>query len=183
MNLSQIILLIACAYISVSAGVSFFSGLRAITGISIDLLPMIMTYIAMNYRVGVIALFSIIGGVMYDSLSANPLGITCFGLFSAGAVINYLKQFVVKTLYQSQSTFGFIACMVSPLISLVAMLSMGIKPLIDVEWLLKIIISAVICGLLTPLVFKFFQWIDHTFNYKPVVATSFRADREIEHGI
>src|SRR2546427_12179292 len=55
---------------------SYFRGLRNLVGAQIDLLPALMVYAGLNAGISTVALLATLGGLWFDSLSANPLGIT-----------------------------------------------------------------------------------------------------------
>src|SRR5215468_222748 len=53
-----------------------FPGVRHILGAQIDLLPCLMVYAALRASLITVSLLAFFGGLCFDSLSANPLGIT-----------------------------------------------------------------------------------------------------------
>ncbi|MDR3377236.1 MAG: hypothetical protein P4M10_01010, partial [Verrucomicrobiae bacterium] len=49
-------------------------------GAAIDLLPALMVYTALNASLATVCLLAVLGGVWFDSLSANPLGVSILPL-------------------------------------------------------------------------------------------------------
>ncbi len=59
-------------------------GVRHLLGAQVDLLPVLMVYTALNAGLPVIASLAVLGGLGFDALSANPLGVTILPLFIVG---------------------------------------------------------------------------------------------------
>jgi len=74
MNVFNTILVLAAAFLAVF-GETVFSAPRHLFGAQIDLLPALMIYAALNTNVVSVSILAIAGGLWFDSLSANPLGI------------------------------------------------------------------------------------------------------------
>src|SRR5262245_33699323 len=71
-------------------------GLRVVTGAQVDLLPSIMVYAGLNCGLGPITALAVCGGLLQDSLSANPLGVSILPLFACGAFIHYHRGLILK---------------------------------------------------------------------------------------
>src|SRR5208283_1219876 len=79
MNLLQSILILADAFLAVFGEATFpvlRHGLRA----QVDLLPVLMVYAALNMGIATVSLLAVLGGLWFDALSANPLGISILPL-------------------------------------------------------------------------------------------------------
>ena len=50
-----------------------FGGIRHLTGAQIDLLPPLIVYASLYSSLGIVASVAVLGGLWFDSLSANPL--------------------------------------------------------------------------------------------------------------
>jgi len=59
-----------------------FGGVRHLLGAQIDLLPPLMVYAGLCTGLTTVTLLALCGGLWFDSLSANPLGVTVFPLFA-----------------------------------------------------------------------------------------------------
>jgi hypothetical protein len=53
-----------------------FNGIRHLVGAQIDLLPALIVYASLCTRLSTMTLVAVLGGLLFDTLSANPLGIT-----------------------------------------------------------------------------------------------------------
>ncbi len=79
MNILNTILIFAVAFLSVF-GEAALPGLRHLLGAQVDLLPVLMVYAALNASLTTVAALAIFGGLWFDSLSANPLGVYYFAI-------------------------------------------------------------------------------------------------------
>ena len=91
MNPFQSILILVAAFLAVFAETAL-SAPRHLLGAQIDLLPAIMVYAALNTGLPTISLLAIFGGLSFDSLSANPLGISILPLFIVGWTVMTLAM-------------------------------------------------------------------------------------------
>ena len=85
MNVLNTILIFAVAFLAVF-GEAALPGLRHLLGAQVDLLPVLMVYAALNANLPTVAALAILGGLWFDALSANPLGVTILPLFAVGFV-------------------------------------------------------------------------------------------------
>src|SRR5438128_2521879 len=95
MNWLQTILLLATAFLVVFLE-STVNGLRHLLGVQVDLLPGLIVYASLSTGLLTLALLSLCGGLWYDSLSANPLGITVLPLFLIGFVIQRYRGSILR---------------------------------------------------------------------------------------
>jgi len=79
MNWLNTIAILLIAFLAVFME-SYFRGLRNLVGAQIDLLPALMVYASLSAGISTVALLATLGGLWFDSLSANPLGITVLPL-------------------------------------------------------------------------------------------------------
>ena len=75
MNWVATIILLAVAFLAVYFEASF-NELRRLIGVQIDLLPSLMVYAGLSHGLGMVALLAVCGGLWFDALSANPLGVS-----------------------------------------------------------------------------------------------------------
>src|SRR5262245_59764288 len=75
---------------------SSFLGVRHVFGAQIDLLPALMVYASLSANFLTVALVAVLGGLWYDSLSANPLGVTVLPLFVVGLLIYRKRNLILR---------------------------------------------------------------------------------------
>src|SRR3974377_210407 len=73
-----------------------FGGLRTILGAQIDLLPSLMVYAALSGGTRSVTLLALLGGLGFDALSANPLGVSVLPLFLIGLAIHLNHKFIPR---------------------------------------------------------------------------------------
>ncbi|MGH7943219.1 MAG: hypothetical protein ACREFR_19340 [Limisphaerales bacterium] len=171
-------LVLAAAYLVVF-GQSVISAPRHLFGAQIDLLPALMVYAALNTNIAIVSLLAICGGLWFDSLSADPLGLMIVPLFVVGYPIFLQRDLILRELPFAQLVLGGIASAVVPLLAVLMLLTGGQKPLLGWESLWIWIVMTVGGAIATPVFFTIFEWCDDALGYKPRTETSFRPDREI----
>lgn len=175
------ILVLAAAFLAVFAE-AVFPGVRRLLGAQVDLLPVLMVFAALNTSIVTVALLAVLGGLWFDALSANPLGITILPLFVVGYLIHAQRELILHKLSFAQIVLGAVACAVVPALTLLLLLTAGAQPLLGWgsfwQWLVMTAGGAVA----TPVVFALFAWCNHALGYQPRSETSFRQDREIHRG-
>jgi rod shape-determining protein MreD len=181
MNVFNIILVLAAAFLAVFCE-SVLPAARNWLGAQIDLLPALMIFAALNTNTAGVSLLAIFGGLWFDSLSANPLGVSILPLFIVGFPICLQREFILRELPFAQLVLGAIASAVAPALTVLLLLSGGKQPLVGWgsiwQWLVMIAGGA----LATPIIFALLNWCNHAFGYQPRAETSFRPDREIRRG-
>jgi cell shape-determining protein MreD len=179
-NFNTIAILIV-AYLAVFAE-SFFRGPRHVLGAQIDLLPALMVCSALTTGIAAVAIVAIAGGLWYDSLSANPLGISVLPLFAVGAAIHHWRDLILRERRQAQLILGFAASALVPVLVVVSLLIFGSEPALDWWSPWRWLIMTVGGGLATPVLFVLFARLHRAFNYQRQSSTAFRQDREIKQG-
>jgi hypothetical protein len=179
MNPFQTILILAAAFLAVFAE-TVLSAPRSLLGAQIDLLPAIMVYAALNAGLPTISLLAIFGGLWFDSLSANPLGISILPLFIVGFPICLRRDLILRDLPFAQFVLGATASALVPLLTLLMILSGSQNPLLGWstlwQWLVMIAGGAVA----TPFIFSLMDWGNRALGYQPHQEAGFRPDREIQ---
>jgi len=160
-------------------GEATLPGSRAWLGAQVDLLPALMVYAALHAGLATVGTLAVFGGLFFDSLSANPPGITILPLFLTGFVIYLKRDLILRDLSFAQLVLGAAASAVVPLLSVLLMISAG-KPLL-LGWgsLWQWLVMTAGGAAATPVLFALLQWFNHAFGYKLRSETSFRTDREI----
>lgn len=178
--LSPIIVLLA-AFIAIYFQ-SSFDLFRNIFGTQIDLLPALMVYASLTLGIISVALLSIVGGLLFDSLSANPLGVSVVPLFIIGFAIHRFHGLLLREQIYAQFAFGVAASLLVPLLTLLILLSGDTNPLVGWGTIWQLTVMGISGGLLAPVCFWILDRLNRALNYQPTTQTSFRPDREIKRG-
>jgi rod shape-determining protein MreD len=169
------------AYVVVFLAARFY-GVRSLIGAQFDFLPGLVVVAAMLHGMSAVFVVSITGGVLFDSLSANPLGTTTFSLALVGAFVFFNKDLLLRDQMYPQFILGAGASAAAPVLSYVVVSALGSRPLLDWGSLWIWVVMTVTGGLATPIWFVIFQRVDRALHFKELPESSFRADREIERG-
>ena len=178
MNATQTILILVFAFLAVFAE-SVLSAPRNLLGAQIDLLPGLMVYTALTADIWTVALLAILGGLGFDSLSANPLGVSIIPLMLVGFLIHARHDLILRGSPFAQFMLGAAASAIVPVFVLILLLNGGRQPLIGWSSLWQWLVMTAGGAVATPIMFAFFAWCDRNLGYQPVSETSFRPDREI----
>ena len=181
MNLLNPILILAAAFLVVF-GEAAFPLLRHWFGAQVDLLPGLMVYAALNADIVTVSLLAGLGGLWFDALSANPLGISVLPLFAIGFVINVQRELILRELPFAQFILGAVASALAPVLGVLLLLTGGREPLLGWGSLWQWLVMTAGGAVATPIMFEFFNWCRLTLGYQPRTETSFRPDREIRRG-
>ena len=175
-------ILILLAVVLVVFGQSAFTSLRSLVGAQVDLLPALMVYAALTAGPFMMLTVAVLGGLFFDTLSANPLGTSVLPLLSIGFLIQLRRDLLLREQVYAQFVLGLIASAVAPVMSVLILLTLGKSPLLGWGSLWQWVVMSVGGAVATPLMFFLFGWFNHALGYQPVTETSFRADREIRRG-
>lgn len=178
--LSNVLILLA-ALLAVFAQ-SAFPGLRGLLGAQPDLLPALMVYTALTSGPFMMIALAVVGGLSFDTLSANPLGTSVLPLLTVGFLIQLRRDLLLREQLYAQVVLGLVASALAPLLSVLILLTLGKSPLLGWGSLWQWVVMAVSGAVATPGLFFLFGWFNHALGYQRVTETSFRADREIRRG-
>ena len=181
MNILNTILIFAFAFLAVF-GEAALPGLRHLVGAQVDLLPVLMVYAALNASLGMVASLAIFGGLWFDALSANPLGVTILPLFIVGFAIFIRRELILRELSFAQIVLGTAASALVPVLAVLLLLTVGESPLLGWGSLWQWLVMTAGGAVATPVIFAMFDWMHRAFGYQPRTETSFRPDREILRG-
>lgn len=159
-----------------------FHPLRHLLGAQVHLLPALTVYTALNAGFPNMIVVSLFGGLAFDSLSANPPGITVLPLMAIGTVIYAKRELLLRDQVFAQIVLGAVTSLLAPVLTLILLLSTSFTPIIGWGTLWQLIVMSVGGGLVTPIIFEIFNWANRTFGYSRHHETSFRPDREIRRG-
>lgn len=155
---------------------------NGILGTQLDLLPALMVYTSLTTGAFTIAALALCGGLWFDSLSANPLGISVLPLVAIGFIILVRRELILRDQSYAQFVIGTVASLAAPLATLLLLLTAGKAPLVGWGTAWQLLLMAAIGGAATPGFGKLFGLVTRTFDYRAVQSSSFREDREIRRG-
>jgi hypothetical protein len=178
MNVFNTIMILTAAFLAVFLE-AVFSLPHRLLGAQIDLLPVLMIYAALNADVVTVSLLAVLGGLWFDSLSANPLGVTILPLFAVGFPIWWKRDLILRELPFAQFIMGAAASATVPVLTVLLLLTGGQEPLLGWGSLWQWLVMTAGGALATPVVFTLFDWCHYALGYQPLKETSFRPDREI----
>jgi len=181
MNLFKPVLILGFAFIAVF-GESVLGAPRSLLGAQVDLLPALMIYSALNADIVTISLLAVLGGVWFDSLSANPLGISIVPLMIAGFPVYLRRDLILRHSPFAQLMLGAAASALVPALTVLFLLNGGKQPLIGWGSLWQWSVMTVVGALATPVLFALGDWCSGALGYKLRHEVSFRPDREIHRG-
>lgn len=119
---------------------------------------------------------------MYDSLSANPFGVTTFSLILVGTFVYLNRDLLLKEQTYPQFILGAGASAGAPVVSYFLASMLGVHPLIEWPTLLVWAMMTLGGALATPIWFVIFQRVDRALHFPEVPESVTRMDREIRRG-
>src|SRR5258707_756926 len=122
-------LVLAAAFLAVFLQATF-NGVRNLLGAQIDLLPSLVVYTALSGGLATLALVAVCSGLWFDSLSANPLGISVLPLFFVGFLIHRYRGLILRDQLYAQWVLGLSASAAAPVLTLLLLLNTETRPLI-----------------------------------------------------
>ncbi|MCD6050355.1 MAG: hypothetical protein K0Q55_1758 [Verrucomicrobia bacterium] len=181
MNAITLIAILACTYLVVFAQ-STVNFVRVWLGAQIDLLPALIVYAALSGNPLLTTLIAVFGGLWFDSLSLNPLGVSIGPLMIMGMVLLHFRELVLREQMSAQFIFGLAAGAAVPVMVVLVLLTLGKQPLLGWGSLWQWAVMSVGCGMATPVVFRVFDLIEHWLSYQPLPETTFNHNREMKRG-
>lgn len=181
MNPLNSILLLLATFLAVFCEAAF-NGVRHLLGAQIDLLPALIVCASLTTGLTTTTLVAVMGGLLFDSLSANPLGVTVLPLFITGLIICWKSDLILREQVYAQFVIGLFASGAVPGMTLLLLMTGGHAPLIDWGSLWQWIVMTLGGAIATPVLFFFFEFLNRGLSYGRTVETSFRHDREIRRG-
>jgi len=181
MNALNSILIVLAALVGVYLECTF-NGLRHLFGAQIDLLPPLMVYAALRSNPPTMAILAVVGGLCFDSLSANLLGVSILPLFLVSLAVYSRRGLILQEQFYAQFVLGATASAIVPALVMLMLLSARQSPMLGWGSLWQWVVMSVGGGLMTAVCFWIFNWLNGALNYRPVAQSSFRPDREIARG-
>lgn len=181
MNVLKSIIILLAAFVAVFLQ-AVVDGPRNFLGAQIDLLPAIVVYASLSADLVTVSLVAVLGGLWFDALSVNPLGISILPLFMVAFLIFPRRGLLMRDQFYARFVLGLGASALVPVLTLVLLLSTHHTPLVGWGTLWILIVMSVGGGVLTPVCFGLFDMLTQALSYLPAAESSFRADREIRRG-
>jgi len=181
MNAIHTFALVVCAYL-VTFAQAYFSGVRNWLGAQPDLMPVLVIYCGLNMGLVPLSLTSLLGGLWFDTLSENPVGISVLPLFVIGLAVYKMRDVVLREEPYARFLLGLAGCALAPFLTVLLLWLCGHKPLIGWGTLWQWLVLAFVGGAVTPVCFAFFDRVKTALSYARTPETSFRPDREIKRG-
>jgi cell shape-determining protein MreD len=181
MSWLQTLLVLGAAFLAVFWEAAF-GGVRHLLGAQIDLLPALMVYASLFTGITTVTLLALCGGLWFDSLSANPLGVTVLPLFAVGLAIHLNRELILREETFAHLVLGLGASAATPLLTLLLLLTMGRAPLLGWGTLWQLVVLSVGGAIATPICFELFGWLQRMLIHRSATQSSFRPDREIRRG-
>ena len=181
MNILTTILILVAVVLAVFWEASF-DLVRQWAGAQVDLLPALIVYTSLYTEFRMLCVVAVCGGLLFDSLSANPLGTTVLPLLVAGLAVYARRDLLLRDQPFAQFILGASASALVPVLTLIFLLTTGYTPLVGWGTLWQIIVMAIGGGIATPIIFLIFEWLQRALVHRPESQPSFRADREIRRG-
>ena len=175
-------ILILLATFLAAFGQAAFHSLHHLLGAQINLLPALIVCASLRAGMTTMVAVAAIGGLCFDALSENPLGISVLPLFFAGFVICWKSELILREAIYAQFVLGLFASASVPVITLLMLLTAGHRPLIGWGSLWQWVVLTAGGGAATPVLFKLFDRLEHSLSYRRAIESSFRQDREIRRG-
>ncbi len=181
MNRLDTILVLGVAFLGVFCQAAF-GGVRHVLGAQIDLLPPLMAYASLAAGLPTVMLLALFGGLWFDSLSGNPLGVSVLPLFLPGFVVHVWREVLLREQPFAQVVVGLGVGAAVPVLTLILLLTTGHKPLLGwgTFWQLAVLTGG--SAALTPPMFVLFGWLHRSLAHSRAPETSFRADHEMRRG-
>ncbi|MCL5099172.1 MAG: rod shape-determining protein MreD [Candidatus Omnitrophica bacterium] len=211
MNAFQRTFLVLAVYLLAFAE-SWCGVLRRYLGTQIDFLPALMVYAGLTASFSTVVLLAACGGLWYDALSANPLGVSVLPLFLVGWILYEKRELILREQPFAQVMLGGMASLLVPALTLLILSTYlpyenastaiptswnmiplvefgygppGIRgpwPLVGWDTLAQGLILTVAGAMATPIFFRVFDRLNRALTYPVVSEPSFRSDREIKRG-
>jgi cell shape-determining protein MreD len=159
-----------------------FNGLRRLLGAQIDLLPALMVYAGLCTGLVTVTAVALLGGLWFDSLSANPLGVSVLPLFAIGFVIHLNRELILREQTFAQFVLGLAASTTAPLLTLLITLTTAHTPILGWGSLWQLAVMAIGGAIVTPVCFELFGWLHRLFVHSAETPSSFQPNREIRRG-
>ncbi|MBI1841681.1 MAG: hypothetical protein HYR88_12635 [Verrucomicrobia bacterium] len=176
----------ACLVLSATLIVVFLQstavGFRNIVGAQPDLLPSLVVYATLTSGLGLGTVTALCGGLCFDALSHNPLGISIGPLFAVALVIERYRGLILRDQSYAQFITGVAAGAAAPALTLLLLLNTDRTPLVGWSSLWQWGMVALVSGVFTPAWFLLFGWLAGLLSYETMPDPATPSNRQIKRG-
>tara|TARA_A100001037_G_C14993079_1_gene563517 strand:+ start:176 stop:727 length:552 start_codon:yes stop_codon:yes gene_type:complete len=151
-------------------------------GTRIDVLPLLVLYAAMRGSLSSALVVSSVAGLLFDSLSANPLGMSLMTLGMIGVALIQVRGVILRDQALAQICLGAGVAMANPVLGVSLLWGLGYQPVVGWGTWIQIGILGISGAILAPLLFKVFDWLESELTYAEEPSSRFRSDVEIKRG-
>ncbi len=179
------IVILCLAFISIYVA-TIFDAPRVWLGAQFEITPLIIAYIALRGTAGEAAFASAFGGLLMDSVSMNPLGVSILPLFLISLVLQSSREIMVVESTYTQFIVGLCTGAAGPIMTIMVLgivdgpeMLLGWVSFWHLTWL------SLPCGILAPFLFKLMDKLNTMVTYPryPQISESMvRGNREIKRG-
>ena len=173
--------LLLAAYLA-SYLVSCQTALSQWLSVQLDLRPALMVYCGLYAGWTTLTIVALTGGVCFDALSANRLGVSILPLFLVAFFVHINRGLILREQRYAQFVLGVLASAAAPALTVLLLFGVGQTPLIGWGSIGQWLAMTVVGGGFTPVLFWLFERFRLAFNYQVASESSFRPDREIKRG-
>lgn len=181
MSGTLLIILLACAYFAVFVEARF-DIIRLGLKCQLDLLPPLMVFASLKLGLVAVVALSVFGGLLLDSISQNPLGVTTISLFLTGWLIHANKGLLLREERYAQFVLGMAASVAVPVISLTLLANLFEGIIFSGGLLWSLLVNGIAGGILAPLLCRLLEKLERAFSYQEDPMSTWRTDREIKRG-
>lgn len=167
MSREQTIAMFLTTYLAVYLAVAFDLP-RQWLGTSLNLLPSLAVYAAIQHPVWGITIVAVFGGMVQDSFSGDPLGVSTAALFALGFALNRKRDYVMHQLPFARMLLGFFMGGFVTLISYLLTVLTRSPAITGADTAKAIFLTAVTSAILTPITFRIFARLHRTFTFRTV---------------
>jgi rod shape-determining protein MreD len=136
-------------------------------GAKLELLPLLIVYAALTVGPRSVVALSIVGGLLQDSMSVGPLGLSILPLCGVGLVVHYLQPYLFRDELTQQCLLGAAATLASILTVLLGLAVAGSAPAFSLWLYAKVVLLVTTGALLTPVVFVVLDWLNRLLGALP----------------
>ena len=172
MTRDQIIALFVAVFVAAFVSATFDLP-RRWAGVSLPLMPALLVYAAVQFSVWGVTIVAVAGGLWLDCYSAAPLGSSTGALFAVGYLLNRKREYVMHQLPFARILLGLLVGAAIPALSLAITITTRIPAINPGTVIFRILMSALLCAALTPLVFRLFGRLHRTFTFRTAAEARF----------
>ncbi len=174
-------LLFFAAWLAVFAQTQF-APVAGLLGAPLCIVPALVVYAALTSNIAVMTGLVLFAGMAIDSLSANRVGVSLPPLFVVGFLVHARQHLILRDQVYAQVWLGIGAGWAVPLGTQTLLSMVRPEPISGWPTLWHLVFGAALNGAMCPLCFVLFGRLRDAFDYRPVVESSFRPDRQIKRG-